>query len=247
MKKITHLLLGAALGLSFNACADSQVTVYYPGTSETAQVSHAQNLAQLLASPALTNRSWWPGTVIAEKMATVVAQQHYQQTLARLRAWAATEEGDQASAINQVITQLSAIKVTGRQFTSLDPDWIRLRPEANRRLEGEYSVYTLQQPDSVTLVGAIGNPGKTPWQPGRDIRDYLEGHDRLTGAERSIAVVIAPNGEVKEAPIAYWNHRHVEAEPGSIIYVGFSSWALPGEYQDLNQHIISVLTHRIPD
>ena len=246
MKKM-HFLAGLVACLSFNALAESQVTVYYPDSAQTAVVSHAQTLSQLLASPALANRSWWPGTVIAEPLATAAAQQQYQQTLARLRAWAASEEGERAAAINAVIQQLTPVRVTGRQFTSLDPDWIRLRPEANRRLEGEYSLYTLQRPDSIMLLGAIAGSGKAVWQPGRDTRDYLAGHARLSGAERNIAIVIAPDGSTQEAPVAYWNHRHVEVAPGSIIYLGFSSWALPDEYRDLNQQIISVLTHRIPD
>lgn len=246
MKNILPLaaLIG---GLSFNALADSQVTVYYPGSSQTAVVSHAQTLSQLLASPALKDRSWWPGTVIAEPLATAAAQQDYQQTLARLQRWAASEEGERAAAINAVLQQLKTVRVTGRQFTSLDIDWIRLRPEANRRLEGEYQVYTLRRPDSITLLGAIGGSGKVVWQPGRDTRDYLADDARLSGAERNVATVISPDGSTQEVPVAYWNHRHVEVAPGSIIYLGFSSWALPDEYQDLNQHIISVLTHRIPD
>lgn len=246
MKNILALA-GLLTGLSFNALADSQVTVYYPANAQTAVVSDAQNLAQLLASPALKDRSWWPGTVIAEPLATAAAQQHYQQTLARLQRWAASEEGERAAAINAVLQQLKTVRVTGRQFTSLDPDWVRLHPEANRRLQGEYSLYTLQRPTSITLAGAISGSGKAVWQPGRATRDYLAGHARLSGAERNVATVIAPDGSTQEVPIAYWNHRHIEVAPGSTIYLGFSSWALPDEYHDLNQQIISVLTHRIPD
>lgn len=246
MKKMLFI---AALvgGLSCHAQADSQVTVYYPGSAQTAVVNGAQTLSQLLASPALKDRSWWPGTVIAEPLATAAAQRDYQQTLTRLQRWAASEDGEQATAINAVLQQLKAVRVTGRQFTSLDPDWIRLRPEANRRLAGAYQLYTLQRPDSVTLAGAIEGSGRVPWQPGRDTRAYLADHARLSGAERNVATVISPDGATQEVPVAYWNHRHVEVAPGSTIYLGFSSWALPAEYQDLNQHIISVLTHRIPD
>ncbi|SQA98243.1 SLBB-domain like (DUF1017) [Cedecea neteri] len=32
--------------------------------------------------------------------------------------------------------------VTGRQFVNLDPDWVRLRPQANVPLQGEYSLWT---------------------------------------------------------------------------------------------------------
>jgi hypothetical protein len=59
--------------------------------------------------------------------------------------------------------------------------------------------------------------------------------------------VIAPSGQTRQVPIAYWNQRHVEVEPGSIIWLGFSSWSLPWGQSDLNDRMISVLTHRIPD
>ncbi|MBP2169305.1 hypothetical protein J2125_002497 [Erwinia toletana] len=247
MKKITLLLAGIISCLPLCAAADSQVTVHYPGQAEMAIVSHAANLSQLVASPALAGKTWWPGTVIAEKLATAAAQQQYQQLIERLNAYRAESDGDKAAAIANVIQQLAAVKVTGRQFANLDPDWVRLRPMENRRLSGEYDVYTLAKPNSVTLFGTVSGSGNVSWQPGAATRDYLDGHDRLAGGERNFAVVIAPSGEVREVPIAYWNHRHIEVEPGSTIYLGFSSWSLPGDYEDLNQQIISVLTHRIPD
>lgn len=251
MKKTILLLAGIAACVSLTARADSQVTVHYFHQSETAVVSHAQNLAQLVTSPALVNKTWWPGTVIAEREATAVVLQQQKQLLARLTAWGqalrADDDADKAAVIDNVVQQLSAIHVTGRQFTALDPDWVRMRPTANRTLEGDYSVYTLQKPTTVTVSGLVGNTGKTPWVPGYAVSDYLSERERLSGAERNVALLISPAGDVQEVPVAYWNRRHIEPEPGSIIYVGFSSWSLPGEYDDLNQQIVSVLTHRIPD
>ncbi|WP_130833301.1 capsule biosynthesis GfcC D2 domain-containing protein [[Erwinia] mediterraneensis] len=247
MKNIMSLLAGLAFCGSAVALADSQVTVHYPGNSATVQVDHAQDLATLLASPALAGRSWWPGTLIAEHGATAIAQQHYQQTLAALRAWQAQTDGERAAAIGQVIQQLSRLRVTGRQFTPLDPDWVRIRPEANRRLKGRYDVYTLDQPDSVLLVGAIADAGAVSWQPGRDVRDYLEGHARLAGAEKSVVTVITPAGATLQVPVAYFNHRYAEVEPGSTLFVGFSDGSLPHAFADLNSRILTVLTHRIPD
>lgn len=247
MKKITQLLAGIFTCLPLFAIADSQVTVHYPGQSTAAVVSHAANLEQLVASPALQGKTWWPGTVIADSMATAVAQQQYQQLMARLQAYRADSDGDDAATISSVIEQLKAVKVTGRQIVNLDPDWVRLHSEDNRRLNGAYDLYTLAKPDTVTLFGALSGSGKVSWRPGASVRDYLDGHERLSGAERSFAIIIAPSGEITRAPIAYWNHRHIEVEPGSTIYLGFSSWSLSGEWEDLNQQIISVLTHRIPD
>jgi hypothetical protein len=245
--KILLLPIAMASGLSLNALAASQVIVHSPHTSETAVVKDAERLLQLATSPMLAQRTWWPGTIIAEPLASAAMHQRYQQTLSRLRDWAANERGDRAAAIHSVIQQLSTVQVTGRQFTALDPDWIRLHPEANRRLEGEYHLYTLQRPDTVTLMGAISNGGKVLWQPGRDTRDYLRGHARLSGADLNQAIVIAPDGATQAVPITYWNHHHVEVIPGSTIFVGFSPSVLPDELHDLNSHIVAVLTHRIPD
>lgn len=251
MKKITYLLAGMALFTSWQASAESQVTVYYPGQSKTAVVSHAQNLAQLVTSPALMGKTWWSGTVISEEMATAVAVQQQQQLLARLKSLSAKlradDDADEADVVDNIWRQVAAVKVTGRQLTTLDPDWVRVHAADNRRLEGEYSVYTLQKPNTLIVAGLISNSGKMPWLPGRTVVDYLDEHERFSGAEPDVATVIAPSGQVSQVPVAYWNHRHTEPEPGSTIYIGFSSWSLPDHYEDLNQQIVSVLTHRIPD
>ena len=241
--KITHSLLAAvALLTAGSALADSQVTVH---GQNNLQIDHAQNLAQLLTNPAL--QSWWPGTVIAERGATAVAQQQQKQLLEDLRRWQANSSEALAGTIGAVIHQLSALQVAGRQFTSLDPDWVRLRPEANRTLQGSYDLYTVPQPTQVLVLGALENPGKESWQPGRTVRDYLEGHDRLSGGERSVASVITPSGQILQVPIAYWNQRHIEVQPGSIIWLGFTSWSLPWGQADLNARMLSLLTQRIPD
>ncbi|MGK3116655.1 capsule biosynthesis GfcC family protein [Candidatus Pantoea formicae] len=242
MKIITPLLAVTAMLTAGNARADSQVTVH--GLNGL-QIDHAQNLAQLVTHPAL--HTWWPGTVIAERGATAVVQQQQKQLLEEMRIWQADSGESLAATIGAVIHQLSAVQVTGRQFTPLDPDWVRLRPEANRTLQGNYDLFTLPQPTQVLVLGALEHPGKESWQPGRTVRDYLATHDHLSGAERSFATVIAPSGQTQQVPIAYWNQRHVEVQPGSIIWLGFTSWSLPWGKADLNTRMLSVLTHRIPD
>lgn len=244
---LSLLFVPGILFFSSQGQTASQVTVHYPDNQATALVSDAERLSELLASPALANRSWWPGTVIAEKQASIAAEKHYQQVMSDLRQWAQDEDGTQRSAIEQVIKQLASIRVTGRQFTSLDPDQVRLHPQNDRRLKGEYSVWTLYPPSTVMLAGAINGAGKVDWQPGKTVKEYLDDQQRLPGAERNVAMVIAPDGSVTEAPVAYWNQRHREVTPGSTIYLGFSDYVLPNNLQELNQHIVSVLTHRIPD
>lgn len=251
MKKITLILAGIVASLSLHAHADGRVDVFYPGQTQPVVISGAANLAQLVTHPALTQKTWWPGTVIGEKLATAVAVQQQQQLLARLQAWRdelkSDGDSEQAAVVDNVRQQIAGLRVTGRQIVNLDPDWVRLRPQANRTLEGEYSLYTLSEPTSVTLAGVVENAGKTPWAAGRSVVEYLDAHPRRDGGERNKAQVISPGGEVTEVPVAYWNRRHYEPQPGSILFVGFSSWTLPSAYADLNQQIVSVLTHRIPD
>jgi len=251
MKKITTLFAGIVASLSLQALADSQVTIYSPGQSQTAVISHVNDLEQLVTNPALQGKTWWPGTVISEKLATSVALRQQQELVARLQAWRDTLRSDndlaEAAVVENVRQQISSLKVTGRQPVNLDPDWVRIQPQGNRRLEGEYSVYTMAKPSSVRLAGAVDGAGTTPWVPGRTVSEYLDGREHQSGAERNIALVISPEGNVTEVPVAYWNRRHAELEAGSTLFIGFSSWALPGNLADLNQQIVSVLTHRIPD
>ncbi|MGL9724530.1 capsule biosynthesis GfcC family protein [Sodalis sp. (in: enterobacteria)] len=251
MKKQLLIAVSLCAGFIASALADSRVAIHYPGQSQAVVLQGAANLEQLTLRPELNGRTWWPGTVIAERGASGVQQQVQQQWLARLSAFSAElradNNGELADSVDRVRAQLAAMRVTGRQFVPLDPDWIRLHPEANRKLSGDYSVYTLSRPTSVLVVGVTTPAGPQPYQPGRDVVEYLQTHQRLSGAEKNVAWVIAPDGKTEEVPVAYWNHRHVEVAPGSIIYVGFSSWSLPRAYRDVNEQIISLLTHRIPD
>lgn len=246
--KITTLLVctaGLLAGISAPALGEGRVTVYAPGADHGQVSGPVEDLRQLVAAPLFGH--YQPGMVIATPAATRKIEQDKRQTLSRLQAWAARESAERAATIRLVANQLSPLRVAGRQFTSLDPDLVKNNDRANRTLSGEYSLYQASASDAVFLMGAISGAGKLIWQPGRAVSEYLSGHDYLSGAERSQMTVIDPDGAVRVAPVDYWNHRHVEPQPGSIILVGFSSRALPGDGDDINQQIITLLTHRIPD
>ena len=50
-----------------------------------------------------------------------------------------------------------------------------------------------------------------------------------------------------EAPVAYWNKRHIEPMPGSIIFVGFADHFWTKAYDGLNADILRSLIQRIPE
>jgi len=245
MKKLPFALAALLLASSFSH-AESHVTVYTHPQAQPLVINDAARLADLVTRQELSH-SWWPAAVISEQQASTLEEQKQQQLLARLSAVAADEGGSRGEAINGLRQQLSAIPVTGRQFVNLDPDWVRLHPQADVPLQGEYRLWVGPQPDTLSLVGLVSSPGTKPFIAGRSVDEYLDETGLLSGADNSFAWVIYPDGKIEKAPVAYWNKRHIEPSPGSIIFVGFSDHLFSTRFDELNQQILNTLTHRIPD
>lgn len=245
MKSHRNWLFGAGLYLlSLPAFCASVVAVHQPGKT-TLQI-HADTLSQLVTQPQLAH-AWWNGAVIATPVATQRTQQEQQQVLAALSAWQRRADGRQADAIRVVTAQIRSLRIAGRQFVSLDPDVVRTRDRGDRPLAGRYDLWLSPEPHTVTLMGAVAAPGKLAWRPGASIDDYLQGQQRLAGADKNNVTVIDPDGSTVIAPVAYWNARHTEAEPGAVLWVGFAPRAVPDDFSGLNEHIVALLTRRIPD
>lgn len=237
------LLLCLAAPLAWSA---GTVKVYTTDSKEPKTLSNAEHLIDLVGQPRLAN-SWWPGAVISERQATARAEQQHKALLARLSGLAGQESGDDVAAINSVRQQLQAIAVTGRQLINLDPDTVRVAENGNPSLLGEYSLWIPAKPTTITVMGLVSSPGSKPFTPGRDVASYLDDQGLLSGAEKSYAWVIYPDGRTQNVPVAYWNKRHVEPMPGSVIFVGFADHFWTKAYDGLNDDILHSLTHRIPD
>lgn len=243
------IVAGAALVLSLAsplAWSAGTVKVYTPDSTQPKTLTNAEHLLDLVGQPRLAN-SWWPGAVIGERQATVVAEQQHNALLARLQGVASEEDGDDAAAINALRRQLQAVKVTGRQRVDLDPDKVRVADGGNPQLAGEYTLWVGAKPSTVTVIGLVSSPGKKPFTPGRDVASYLDEQSLLSGAERSYAWVVYPDGRTQKVPVAYWNKRHVEPMPGSVIFVGFADHFWTKTYDGINDDILRSLTQRIPD
>ena len=259
MIKQTIVALLLSVGAS-SVFAAGTVKVFSNGSSEAKTLTGAEHLIDLVGQPRLAN-SWWPGAVISEELATAAALRQQQALLTRLAEQGAdrnsvaffhgAEQGadssaDDAAAINALRQQIQALKVTGRQKINLDPDIVRVAERGNPPLQGNYTLWVGPPPSTVTLFGLISRPGKQPFTPGRDVASYLSGQNLLSGADRSYAWVVYPDGRTQKAPVAYWNKRHVEPMPGSIIYVGLADSVWSETPDALNADILQTLTQRIP-
>ncbi len=237
------LLLSLISPLAF---AVGTVDVYMQGESKPKTLTNAEHLLDLVGQPRLAD-SWWLGAVVSERQATIAEQARHKALLARLGVLAADESGNSAAAINALRQQLQAIKVTGRQIVRLDPDYLRTHRLANRPLDGQYTLWVGSRPNTITVVGLVSSPGEKMFTPGRDVVSYLDDMSLLSGADRSYAWIIYPNGGTQKVPVGYWNRRHVEPMPGSVIFVGFAPGLWSNEYDELNADILQSLTHRIPE
>lgn len=242
-RTLTALLLSLSAS---SVIAAGTVKVFMAGGEEAKTLTGAEHLIDLVGQPRLAN-SWWPGAVISEEQATSTALRQQQALVARLAALSAEESGDDAAAINTLRQQIQALKITGRQHITLDPDVVRVSERGNPPLQGNYTLWVGAQPTEVTLFGLLSRPGKQPFMPGRDVTHYLDGQNLLSGADRSYAWVVYPDGRSQKVPVAYWNKRHVEPMPGSIIFVGLDDSVWSSEPDALNADILHTLTQRIPE
>ncbi|HBU8852573.1 capsule biosynthesis GfcC family protein [Citrobacter sp. Cs237] len=242
-RTLTALLLSLSAS---SVIAAGTVKVFMAGGEEAKTLTGAEHLIDLVGQPRLAN-SWWPGAVISEEQATATALRQQQALVARLAALSAEESGDDAAAINTLRQQIQALKITGRQHITLDPDVVRVSERGNPPLQGNYTLWVGAQPTEITLFGLLSRPGKQPFMPGRDVTHYLDGQNLLSGADRSYAWVVYPDGRSQKVPVAYWNKRHVEPMPGSIIFVGLDDSVWSCEPDALNADILHTLTQRIPE
>lgn len=219
MIKQTIVALILSVGAS-SVFAAGTVKVFSNGSSEAKTLTGAEHLIDLVGQPRLAN-SWWPGAVISEELATAAALRQQQALLTRLAELAADSSADDAAAINALRQQIQA-------------------------LQGNYTLWVGTPPSTVTLFGLISRPGKQSFTPGRDVASYLSDQSLLSGADRSYAWVVYPSGRTQKAPVAYWNKRHVEPMPGSIIYVGLADSVWSETPDALNADILQTLTQRIP-
>ncbi|GHL74145.1 hypothetical protein ECZU34_18930 [Escherichia coli] len=243
MIKQTIVALILSVGAS-SVFAAGTVKVFSNGSSEAKTLTGAEHLIDLVGQPRLAN-SWWPGAVISEELATAAALRQQQALLTRLAEQGADSSADDAAAINALRQQIQALKVTGRQksilipISSALPNAVTRRCRATTRCGSDH-----RRPRSrcsgLSAVSASSHSLRSR-RGELSLRQNL-----LSGADRSYAWVVYPDGRTQKAPVAYWNKRHVEPMPGSIIYVGLADSVWSETPDALNADILQTLTQRIP-
>lgn len=175
-------------------------------------------------------------------------------TETKLALWQAVEQqvaDNQRYAWRSLYEQLQQQEFAERAWVNLDPDFTRVVEGNNPLLSGDYVLYlpSLQTKGSVMVWGAVSHPGTLAWQARISAKQYAQ-QARWLNSRLSHVSVIQPNGEVEQHPVGYWLAHSFSVQPGSIIYVPFTSASFAAtttaQLDELNQWVIETLRHRLP-
>ncbi|MGF6109406.1 capsule biosynthesis GfcC family protein [Pseudomonas frederiksbergensis] len=153
-----------------------------------------------------------------------------------------------ADLATRLYEQVSAMPVTGRQVTVLDPVAIEVGFARNVRLgDGDRLIYPLRV-DEVEVLGAVAEPCRLPHVPRQEALDYLQGCTTLADAEADYLWLIQPNGVTRRVGIAPWNRESGQVPAaGSKILVPVKNDDLDPPIPELNQQLAEFLATQLAE
>ncbi|MEZ9145882.1 capsule biosynthesis GfcC family protein [Vibrio sp. 10N.286.52.C3] len=160
---------------------------------------------------------------------------------------------------NLVRQQLASFQYLNRVFIELDRNAVISQSDKNPLLVSSshtnkpsdsqtqaFSLYLPQRPTSIQLMGAMKESVTMNLIEHGTLNDYLDALPNgfiSESADKSVAYVVQPDGEVQTIQYAYWNEQPVYLAPGAIVFMAF--YSLPSEYSTLNQDIVDLLRHKV--
>lgn len=247
--KLTSLF-ALTLLLSSAVSAAPHVVLETNGKSESISLPDNAHLADLLSHPHIPADTYWPTARIATAASQAQVDAERQALLHELEMleyqWHNEGETRNAYAVRELRVELAAVKLIGRLPATLDPDWVRIRPEDNPRLQGAYRLVLPARPQTLMVLGLVNGNPRPSLQPKQVIADYIDA-ECLPAGECAWGYLIQNDGTIEKVGLEYWNRQHREADPGAVLFVGFDSDQLPENYRNLNSRIAHLLTNRIAD
>lgn len=144
-----------------------------------------------------------------------------------------------ASGLHQ---QVNRLPVTGRKVAVLDPVAMEVGFARNYVLsDGDQLIYPAR-PATVTLVGAVAEPCRLPYDARLQVREYLAHCPRLPEADADYLWLITPDGRSRRVAVAAWNRQDgIYAVAGSTILVPVRNDNADLPTPDLNEQLAQFL------
>lgn len=239
------IFMSSLLLLSVSSLA-AEITIHQNNDTQHIRVSDHARLSDVYQKSKFQNNINWPAVFLTNSILTETAHTKKNEVIRKLNALITTDS-DHKNELNGLIHYLKNLPVAGRIRTTLDPDWINVRPLLNRPVVGHYDLYTTAYPGTISVIGLTEQKKVLPIDLAQ-VHDYLKLIASSELAAPGYAYLIEPDGSVSKVGVAIWNRKEDRVVmPGSVIFVGLNPSALPDSYNALNEDIIAVLANRIPE
>lgn len=230
--------------------AGSHVVLETSNQYESITLPDDARLGDLLTHSSIFSDVYWPTARMATTTSQAQVEGERQALLHDLKMleyqWHNEGETRNAYAVRELRVELAAVKLIGRLPAILDPDWVRIRPEDNPLLQGEYRLVLPARPQTLMVLGLVNGNPRPSLKPKQVIADYIDG-ECLPAGLCAWGYLIQNDGTIEKVGLEYWNRQRREADPGAVLFVGFDSDQLPENYRNLNSRIAHLLTNRIAD
>lgn len=199
-----------------------------PGTYQVTRGEHLSDL--LMRAGGLTEGAYPYGTVFLRKSAAEREQDAYRreakeiedQLLMAMSRRNANEKlaPDAFTALQGYVNQLRSQKALGRIAVVADPAALAAHPSNDPLLASGDYVYVPQRPYSVSVLGAVLQPGSVPFNPDLSAADYINragGYSQF--ADEDSTIIVLPDGLARPVDHSWLNFGGQTIPPGSTIYV----------------------------
>lgn len=193
------------------------------------------------------NSDWyWPASGVFD-LNDATAEREKEAVLSTIRELLSRYEPQSASyqLLENLYAQVASWTVATRVKMPVSYNRARLFFEDNPQFQqGKYLLRLTGRPTVVHFSGAVAAPGAYK-HSSNALYTVTNNVKNQPGADRSSVYVIAPNGNVSQRGIAYWNIDYAQLMPGSQVYVPIQEQLVGKTLDKLNQRIANLAVHRI--
>ncbi len=238
------LLFTSSFGLSLPAMCEYQYTISHMNQdTDVVKFKTKPRLIDLIQqAESLHQGIFWKATGIFDHANSKEIQSLKNKVIEALKSLALMNPSNK-NAIESLQTFLRKINVASRLFLTIEPDKILTNTAANPQLTDKLFLNIPKRPNDILVISQFVNVQKIHFNTLTTTRGYLNEIFDFSTLGVDTVVVIQPNGQTFDSPVAYWNDKKERLLPGSVIFVPFRE--LPDSLSSLNKDIIRLLQHRV--
>lgn len=206
--------------------------VRYPGQYE---LLRGERLSEVMVrAGGLTDIAYPYGTVFTRRSLVELERQGYHRVakdmqeaifemLGRSASSASGGKSDAAGSIAALMGLVSEVRDTkpvGRMPVIADPSVLAARPQDDPILQPGDAIFVPQRPSTVTVMGAVMEPGSYRHASGLTAADYIDqAGGYRTNADEDDVYVVYPDGRAEKFAKSWLSFDNDKLPPGSVIFV----------------------------